>query len=89
MGINIHVKGFKIPNERWYEMKAIWDTCVKAKVDIPLQVLHYFGDDEPYESGVQVDIPYTEWSDDYRDGIEIQISDLPSDLTSIRFYNSY
>ena len=92
MGMSTNVIGFKAPDDKWRKMKAIWDACEAADIDIPEEVYEYFDCREPDPAGVTVDIDYvSEWSDSDRvmSGIEISVKDLPPGLTSIRFYNSW
>jgi len=91
MGMSTHVIGFRPPDERWKRMKAVYDTCTKAKVEIPKEVDDFFGGGEPDESGVEVEIERTEAVEEWngRQGFQVDITKLPKDLKYIRFYNSY
>jgi len=93
MSINTSVVGFKPPDEKWKEMKAIWDACDKVGVEIPKGVYEFFNGCEPDEVGVEVDIENTPCCSKYRPemktGFEIDITKLPEDVKIIRFVNSY
>jgi hypothetical protein len=65
MGASAHlyVDGVKPPDEKYRKMKAVWDSCREAKLDIPKAVLDYFElkyepdgscQEEPLADGVRV-----------------------------------
>lgn len=87
--MSTHVVGFRAPDEEWTKMKAIWDACEVAKVSVPEEVERYFGGESPDPSGVEIEIEAHEWSNEYAEGYEINVADIPKGLTSIRFYNSW
>lgn len=97
MGMNSYVLGFKPPDEKWKKMKAVWDTCKKAKVDPPKEVSDFFDDCAPDERGVVIDQTVLEeqgsvkeWNDqDMCSGFEVDVTKLPKDVTVIRFVNSF
>lgn len=91
MSMSTHISGFKPPDDKWKEMKAVYDACEKAQISIPDSVVKFFDYDTPDESGVTTDImPYaSEWRTDGQDGYQIDLSDLPEDIKIIRFFNSY
>ena len=88
MSMSTYVFGFKAPDDKWKKMKAIWDACKKANIEPPGEVDEYFDFEPPDSSGVQVDIDYHEYRDDCSEGIEIKVSEIPKDITSIRVVNS-
>jgi hypothetical protein len=87
--MSTHIVGFKLPGEKWYHMRAIWDGCKKANIDIPKEVLKYFNHEEPNDTGVEVELPHHKWSDHMKAGLEIEVESIPKDITLIRFYNSW
>lgn len=89
MGMSTHVIGFKPPDEKWKKMKAIWDSCETAGVSCPDEVDEYFNGEPPDSAGVEVEIKSCEWSDECREGFEIKLDELPKDVKTVRFYNSY
>jgi hypothetical protein len=96
MGMSTHVIGFKAPDDRWQQMKAVWDACAAANVAIPQEVDDYFEGEAPDLAGVEVgetalmDVgALREWSDEYRQGYEVVLANVPNDVTTIRFYNSW
>ena len=95
MGMSTHIVGFAPPDEKWRKMKAIWDSCEEAGIDVPKEVNDFFGGETPDECGVEIRLQYPfheavrEWSDDMREGFEIEIAKLPEHCKIVRVYNSY
>jgi len=91
MGMSSHVTGFKLPDEKWKKMKAIYDACKVANISPPQEVNEFFDYSPPDDAGVQVGIPCTKSSDSdsCSDIFEVNLKDVPKDVTLIRFVNSY
>lgn len=97
MGMSTHVVGFKPPDEKWERLRAVWDAYAAAGVRPPAEVGRFFQGESPDAHGVEVTTEQSleecgalhEWADFSREGYEINVSKLPSDVTVIRFYNSY
>jgi hypothetical protein len=96
MSMTTHVRAFKPPGEKWQQMKAVWDACKAVGIDPPREVGRYFEDTDPDPTGVVIDENtlvdlgvLRGWSDQYREGREIDVTKLPKDVTVIRFYNSW
>ena len=89
MGMSTWVKGIKPPDEKWEKMKAIWDACEKADIEIPEEVEEFFDGEPPDDKGVVVEIPKHEYTDDSRQGFEIYLNELPKDIQIIRFVNAW
>ena len=89
MSMSTHIVGFRPPDEKWRQMKAVWDATKAAGLDPPEQVLDFFEGVEPDPAGVEVPLLTREWSDDSREGCEINVADLPAGVRTIRFYHSY
>lgn len=89
MSMSTHVVGFRAPDNKWKRMKAVWDACNEANIPVPPEVDEFFGYEDPDLSGVTVELSYQSWSEGMREGVEVMMDELPPDLTSIRFYNSY
>jgi hypothetical protein len=91
--MSTHIKGFKPPNQKWRDMKAVWDTCEEADVEPPKEVYDFFEGEAPDEAGVEVDLeklPCVKTHNaDMQEGFEVYVNNLPEDITVIRFYNSY
>lgn len=91
MGMDTHVVGFRPPDKEWLKMKAVYDACTAAKIEIPEVVDDFFGNEEPDPVGVEVDIDscVSEYNAECRDGYEIHIDKIPKGVSIIRVYNSY
>lgn len=93
MSMSTHVVGIRPADDKWQKMKAVYDACMAAKTTVPKEVMAFFDHEPPDKSGVRVEIEkldcVTRYSDDMREGFEVDIKKLPADVTVIRFYNSY
>lgn len=93
MSMSAHVVGFRPADDKWEKMKAVYDACQDAGIQLPASVIQFFGDEPPDEHGIEVSIEKTdavsEWQDDMRNGFEVDITKLPENVTVVRFYNAY
>jgi len=92
MGTNTRVVGYCQADETWVNMATIWRSCEKANVTIPDEVQDFFeGDDPGDEPGMEISIQdaVTPYSADMKEGYEIDVSKLPSNIKVVRIYNSY
>lgn len=94
MSMTVHVVGFRPPDDKWKKMKAVWDACVKADVEIPEDVLDFFNHVAPDDRGVEVELEKLpactkRYRTEGREGYEIDVTKLPYGVTVVRFYNSY
>ena len=93
--MSTHVIGIKPADEEWKKMKAIWDACEDAKVEIPSKVLDFFNGEEPNDHGVVIDLEFLpeesvqEYLGDAENGYDIFIDKLPEDIKIVRVFNSY
>jgi len=71
---------------------SVLKACQDAGIDLPKEVDEYFGgdgiDNNP-EAPLEIDFEPKEWSNEYAEGYEINIDDLPDGVKTIRFYNSW
>lgn len=98
MGMSTHVSGFKPADEKWRQMKAIFDNCVALKIPVPNTVMGFFEGDEPKSDDPGVKVQQAalikcgavrEWSDAARAGFEIDVKKIPADIAIIRVYNNW
>lgn len=94
MGMSSSVKGIKPPDETWKKMKAVWDACVTAGIETPVEVDEFFGWENPDKEGVIVNRDklgdaVEEYNDEYSSGYQVHIDKLPKDIKIIRFTNSW
>ena len=91
MGMSSHVVGFRIADERWDNMKAVYDACQVGLVPIPSEVLAFFNWEEPQEKGLQINLEGTaavKYEHENQNGFDVSLDLLPEGITHIRFYNS-
>ena len=95
MGMSTFVIGIKPPDDHWRRMKAAWDACKQAGIEPPDSVVRFFGGEEPDEKGVVVYLSLSahlslrQWKSDPAEGYEVDLTKLPNDVTTHRFYNSW
>lgn len=92
MGVSTKVIGIKPADEKYKQMKKIWDSCNEAGIDVPGEVEEFFNFEEPDNSGIRVelkkDVAY-DYSGYAEAGIEVDLSKLPKDIKILRFVNSW
>ena len=92
MSVYSYIQGLKPKTEEYENKLQIYKLCRKANVNVPEEVEKYF-DGEICEEGILTDIPQDavkEYADDCcRDFLEVDLTKIPSDITKIRFVNSY
>lgn len=94
MSMSTHIVGIKPADEKWKQMKTIYDACEKAGIEIPDEVYYFFNEESPDPSGVKVyrDVlggAVQKYSGDAESGYEVHIDRLPKDVKIIRFTNSW
>lgn len=92
MSMSTCVVGFRPADEAWKNMKSIWESCEAAGVEIPKEVLKFFDGKPPKDKpGAEVSIKEAvrDWSDEYSQGFEVDLTKLPSNVKVLRFYNSW
>lgn len=96
MSLSTHVSGIKPADEKFKQMKAVWDACIAARVKIPEDVNKFFGGEDPDEHGVVVSskeltdaiIPLSSQQFQTK-GFIVDIRLLPPDVKLIKFENSW
>lgn len=92
MGMSTHITGFRPPDKEWEGKAAAFRACEEAGVDPPKELWRFFGFERPDDNGVSVDLTdaITEYDNcDGQHSFEVDLSKVPSQLTHIRFVNSY
>lgn len=91
MSMSTHAIGIRPADDRYKTMLKIHDSCIEANVPVPKEVSEFFDWQKPEPNGVLVDIEDATsfWGDDYCQGLEIDLSKLPSNVKVVRFYNSW
>jgi len=91
MSQSYSVVAIKPPDEKWKQMKAIWDACDLAKVSVPKEVSTYFNHQYPDPNGVVVDVSFKQ-VDGLRDGLagfDVELASVPEDAKILRFLIHY
>jgi hypothetical protein len=92
MSMSRVIYGFAPPDEKWQQMKAIYDACRAAKIPIPADVDRFFDGVRPDPAGVQIDLTRNnceavrEWNSEYGMGYEVDLDKLPPHIKMIRFF---
>lgn len=91
MSMSTYVVGFVPPDDKWEAMRAAYDACADAGVPIPEEISKFFNWCEPDDNGAEIDIKKAtrKWEDDSRQGIDVDVSQLPQHIKVIRFCNSW
>ncbi len=93
MSMSTYVKGIIPPDETWLKMKAIYDSCIEADIEVPDKVMEFFDNEEPDNAGVVIDLGRRyicrKWQDDMSEGYELDVKDIPEGVQTLRFYNSW
>lgn len=64
---HVYVDGVKPPDAKFHKMKAVWDSCREAGMDVPQKVLEYF--ELKYEESSQGEGPLDE-------GVRVPLGDV-------------
>lgn len=95
MGMSTSVKGYVSPdNEEYKKHSNVLRACYEAKIEeLPKETASYFGSKYPelylLEEKLETSIIVHEYNKDTEVGFEIIISELPDNVHTIRFVNSY
>ena len=87
MGARYYSVGIKEADQKFKDMKKIYDACKVARVDVPREVIDFFDEREPDPNGVRVDLPLEFLTTG--NGYQIQMSDIPKDVKIIKFLIDY
>lgn len=87
MGIECDIVGIEPADEKFKQMKSIWDACKAAGVKVPDEVSKFFEGVPPDDAGVTVyfDSDVFRWQDDYRSGFQVDLESLDPSITMLRF----
>ena len=92
MSMCSYVQGLKPKTEEYEKKLQIYNMCYEMNIVPPEEILKFF-DGEVCEEGIITEIPkdaIRNYADDCcRDFYEVDLTKIPSDVTKIRFVNSY
>lgn len=92
MSMSTTVVGFMPADEKWVQMKAIFDNCIINGIDPPQEVWEFFGGDSPEgDPGriVKLDSILTPITSNCESGYELEVAKIPANVKFIRFINSW
>ncbi len=90
MSMTTQIWGVIPPNKDYLKMKAVWEACTDACIEIPEDVEDYFEGEEPDKKGMRIKIieAVGDCSEPRTTGYEIDLSKLPQKVKLIRFVQS-
>ena len=87
-----YIQGIKPKTEDYEKRLQVYNLCTALNIPIPQEIDSYFNG-EVCEEGIICDLPkesLKEYQDRYcREFFEVDLTKIPSDITKIRFVNSY
>ena len=93
MSMSTGVVSLRDPKSKRHAKKVkVLEACKEAGVNMPEEVDKYFdGDFNNKDGPLEVQAHYREWADEEysSEGIEVDVADIPEDVKTIRFYNSW
>ncbi len=92
MSMSTYLYGIKPADEKFMQMKAIFDACEVAGIYPPVEVIEFFNGESPDTNGVIVELPnecITYFSENGSAGYYIDVRKLPDDVKIIQFKNSW
>lgn len=97
MSMSSHIVAFRSENKgKYLKLKKAFEACKEAGIEfayMPREIQDYFkwseNPEEALQIELQIDVHYTHYSEDMEDGFEVKLTDLPKEVTKLRFYNSY
>jgi hypothetical protein len=103
MGMSTSIYGIKPADEKFDQMKAVYDACIVADIEIPAEVAKFFDYGTPDPQGVIVSLRDASKPrlTDYHEsitlihpgypeaGFYVDVTKLPKDIKVIKFHNSW
>ena len=87
MSTSYFVRFLRDKNDPVYQKNlAAFKACFAADIDPPEKLWEYFNNEADFEGPLEIEFEPREWSDEDYDGCEIDISDIPEGVKTIRFY---
>lgn len=79
------VEALRPPDDRFRQMKAVWDACKKAKTDTPDEVDEFFNYEPPDSLGTAEELKHQILESEWELGFQVAVKDIPAWATHIRF----
>lgn len=92
MSTNTYIQGLK-PKTGEYQIRLdVFTSCKKINIEPPKEIKDFFYNGEICEEGIVTELPkeaVREYTDEYREFLEVDLTKIPDDISRIRFVNSY
>ena len=91
MSMYSYVKGLKPKTDDYEKRLQIYNLCTALNIPIPHEIESFF-DGEVCEDGIVCDLPkdsIKKYCNDTREYFEVDLTKIPSDVTKVRFCNSW
>ncbi len=91
MSTHTQIYGIVPPDKNYQKMKAVWDVCTEAGIEVPDAVKRYFEHEEPDGRGMKIKIlsAIEDCSEPHTTGVEVNLSKIPEKVKLIRFVQSW
>jgi hypothetical protein len=92
MKVHTNVSGYIPPDEKWKKMKEAWDSCKRANVSVPDEVVDFFDGEYPENKpGMEVDIEeaVTKLEGCGYCTFSVDVKKLPPNVTQIHLETSW
>lgn len=93
MGTELLISFFKDKSPKWYQFKEVWDTCGKAEIEPPEEVIEFFGADYPDDENTPGELALvgnapTRFEGENEYGYIIDLKSLPNEIRFVKVYIS-
>lgn len=88
MGADLIIEGFRPVDEEWKKMKAVYDACKAAGVEVPEEVNEFFNWEKPSDFGMFVDVSDAIVTES-NNVMLVDLTKLPKNLKTLRVYLNY
>lgn len=91
MSVSIYIHGMTAPDEKFNKLKAVYNACIAAGLEIPYEVESYFDGEDPNElegADVDIDCAIIKGQKYHGSDFTVEIAKLPECVKFIRFYMS-
>lgn len=76
-------------DEQYQKYLKVFLACKEAGMGLPEEIDAYFGGEDDIDAPLEVKCKPRKWSNEYAEGFEIDVDEIPKGVKTIRFYNSW
>lgn len=88
--MSTHIMLLRDGNDPEHQKKVkVLAACLEAGVSMPEEIDEYFDSSNDPDTGLIIPFEAREYKGEYEEGLEVDISELPEGVKTIRFVNSY